>query len=200
MAKSSDLANAMKKYIDSDWSRIVERRDRLRELLRNESVDTRYRLLMNVRGGKYKTWTGVHKAVYEQAVSFNNLASIRYMLDGFSSNKKYNVLKIQNSDGSTPLHTAAYCGYSSIITYLMTDLTKQQKYDILKIQDQSGNTALYEAASNNRVEAYRAILASVPYHLMLQLLDIKNKYGESAADIKPELDDEFTHSMNQGMS
>ena len=191
MAKNREKTeNAMKKYIDDGQGR-----DRLKELLKNESVDSRYELLMNVRGGGDSTWTGVHKA----AVA-GDLESIRYMLDGFPPDKKYDVLKIQKSDGRTPLHIAACYGCSSIIACLITDLSQQQKYDILKIQDQSGDTALHEAAYMNRVEAYRAILASVPYHLMLQLLDIKNKYGESAADIKPELDDEFTHSMNQGMS
>ena len=128
MAKNSELENAMKRYIDSDRSNRVEHRDRLRELLKNESVDTRYRLLMNVRGVEFNTSTGVHRAAYK-----NDLESIRYMLDGFPSDKKYDVLKIQRSDGSTPLHIAAFCGYSSIITYLMTDLSQQQKYDILKI-------------------------------------------------------------------
>ena len=193
MATYSKLEIAMKRYIDSDRSNRVEHRDRLRELLKNESVDTRYRLLMNVRGVKHSRRTTLFEAVYA-----NDLESIRYMLDGFPSNKKYDVLKIQRSDGGTPLHWVAYLGYLSTITYLITDLSQQQKYDILKIQNDNGNTALHEAASENRVEVYRVILASVPYHLLLELLNIKNKDGKSAADIRPELRDEFTLSIAQG--
>ena len=81
----------------------------------------------------------------------------------------------------------------------MTDLSQQQKYDILQIQDEYGDTALHCAASNNRVEAYRAILASVPYHLLVELLNIKNNYRKSAADITPKLKDEFTLLLTQGM-
>ena len=121
------------------------------------------------------------------------------MLDGFPSDKKYDVLKIKNNLGSTPLHAAAYRGYLSITTYLMTDLSQQQNYDLLKIQNKWGHTALHDAASKNKVEACRAILASVPYHLLSELLNIKNNDGKSAADIRPELKDEFFHSINQGM-
>ena len=149
MAKNSELENAMKRYIDSDYSNRAERRDRLRELLKNESVDSRYRLLIDVRGVLNNTWTGLHKAA-----DANDLESIRYMLDGFPSEKKYNVLKIQDSYGIPPLNKAAYWGHSSIIAYLMTDLSQQQKYDTLKIQDRWGNTALHDAASENKVEAY----------------------------------------------
>ena len=195
MAAYSELENAMKKYIDSDLSNRAERRVRLREWLKNKSVDTRYDLLMNVRGVKDSKRTGVYEAAYA-----NDLESIRSMLDGFPSDKKYDVLKIQISNGKTPLHTAAYCGYSSIITYLMTDLSQQQKYDLLKIQDMYGDTALHEAAFENRVQAYRVILASVPYHLLLKLLNFKNDDGESAADIRPELNDKYPLSTTQGMT
>ena len=188
MAKNSELENVMKKYIDNEQGR-----DIIRELLKNESVDTRYELLMNVRGVRYKR-TGVHKAALA-----NDIESIRYMLDGFPSDKKYDVLKIQNSYGKTPLHTAAYWGYSSTMTYLMTDLSQQQNYDLLKLQDKWGNTALHDAASNNKVEAYRVIMASVPYHLLLELLNIKNNNKKSAADIRPELKDESPLSIAKGM-
>ena len=189
MAKNREKTeNAMKKYIDDGQGR-----DRLRELLKNESVDSRYELLMNVRGGGDSTWTGVHKA----AVA-GDLESIRYMLDGFPPDKKYDVLKIQKSDGRTPLHIAACYGCSSIIACLITDLSQQQKYDILKIQDQSGDTALHEAAYMNRVEAYRAILASVPYHLLIELFNIKCNDGKSAVDIRAELNDESPLSIAQG--
>ena len=80
----------------------------------------------------------------------------------------------------------------------MTDLSQQQKYDILKIQKKCGNTALHDATSENRVESYRVILASVPYHLLLELLNIRNDDGNSAADNRPELNDEFPLSIAQG--
>ena len=195
MAKNSELENAMKRYIDSDESNRAESGtcNRLRELLKNESVNSRYDLLMNVRGDKYSPWTGLHEAAV-----VNDLESIRYMLDGFPSDKKYDVLKIKNNLGNTPLHSAAYRGYSSIITYLMTDLSQQQKYDIFKIQDEDGDTALHRASSASRVEVYRVIAASVPYRLLLELLNIKNNRGKSAADIRPELKDEFPLSIAHG--
>ena len=90
-------------------------------------------------------------------------------------------------------------GYSSTVTYLMTDLSQQQKYDLLKIQDEDGDTALHLAASNNKVEVYRAILASVPYHLLLILLNIKNNDENSTAEIRPELSNEFPLTIAQGM-
>ena len=40
----------------------------------------------------------------------------------------------------------------------------------------------------------------MPYHLLIELLNIKNNEGKSAADIRPELNNEFTHSIAQGMS
>ena len=184
MAAYSELENILKRYIDSgEFLNSAKNADKLRELLRNESVNHRYDLLINIRG--FSTWTGLHEATF-----VNDLQSIKCMLDGFSCDKKYDVLKIQTSYGDTPLRWAALRGNSSIITYLMTDLSQQQKYDILQIQNTWGNTALHEAASKNNVEAYRAILASVPYHLLLELLNIENNAGRTAEDIRPEITDE----------
>ena len=104
---SSELETELRKYIDS-WK--GEGRDRLRELLKNESVDTRYELLMSVRGVKVSTWTGLHNGTVT-----NDLKSIRYMLGGFSFNQKYDVVKIQDSDECTALHIAASLGHISII-------------------------------------------------------------------------------------
>ena len=129
----------------------------------------------------------------------NDLDSIRDMLDGFPSDKKYDVLKIQHSYDNTPLHITADQGHSSIMTYLITDLSQQHKYDILKMQDMWGNTALHRAAYYSKVEACRAILASVPYHLLLELLNIKNSNRKSPVYIRPELNQEFPLSIAQGM-
>ena len=93
MSTNNELETLIKKYIDNGQGR-----DRLRQLLKNESVDTRYRLLIGVRGTVLSTWTGVYKASLT-----DDLESIRFMFDGFPSDKKYIVLKIQGSDGSTPL-------------------------------------------------------------------------------------------------
>ena len=117
MAKNSELENAMRRYIDSPVDYCGVGRDKLRELLKNNSADTRYDVLMNVRGVQYSTWTSVLRAalvrgggawtgVHEAAYA-NDLESIRYILDGLPSVKKYDVVKIE-SYGSTPLHTAAY--------------------------------------------------------------------------------------------
>ena len=192
MAKYRELENVLKRYIDSPAGGRGEGRGILRELLKTESVDTRHGLLMNVRGTAYITLTALH-----EAAGANDLESIRLMLDGFPSDKKYDLLKIQ-SDGYTPLQTAATCGHSSIITYLMTDLSQQQKHDVLKIQDMCGDTALHDAASQNKIETYRAILASVPYHLLLELGKIKNNAGKTVTDIKPEIKDEYIVPIAEG--
>ena len=88
----------MKRYIATPFYNRGQGRDRLRELLKNESVDTQYELLINARE-RDGTRTGVH-----EATEANDLECIRYMLDGFPSYMKYWVLKIQNSIGRTPLH------------------------------------------------------------------------------------------------
>ena len=118
------------------------------------------------------------------------------MLDGFPSDKRCDVLKIQIREGSTPLHTAARRGHSSIITYLMTDLPQQQKYDLLKMQDKNGNTALHEAASEKQLQAFRAILALQP--LQTELLNIKSKEGQTATDVRPEILIEYPFMLSRG--
>ena len=67
MATYNELENVMKRYIDSDRSNRAKRRDSLKELLKNESVDSRYRLLMNVRGAEYNTWAGVYAAAWAKS-------------------------------------------------------------------------------------------------------------------------------------
>ena len=132
------------------------------------------------------------------AADDDDLDVIKILLDGFSSDKKYAVLKLQNGYGQMPLHIAAYYGYSSIITYLMTDLSHQQKYDILKIQNKFKNTALHEAACENQLKAVQVILSSVPSELQIQLLNIKNKERKTAADVRPEIAIGYSMLLSQG--
>ena len=180
---SRKLENVMKKYIDYG-----EHTNRLRALLNNESVESRYNLLMDVRVEKpLSSWTGL-----DEGARVDDLESIRCLLDGFPPDKKYDTLTRQCYDGRTPLHYAAFGGHSSIMTYLMADLSQQQKYDVLAIQDMGGDTALHKA------EAYRAILVLISGHLQLKLLNVKNKYRKSPADIRPELIEEFPLATAHG--
>ena len=198
---SSELKTVLRRYIDSSGD---QGRDRLRELLKNESVDTRYELLMNVRhtGGLYQfpfmplersTWTGINSAAIA-----NDGETVRYMLDNFSAYQKYNVVKIQDSNKYTALHYATDRGHTSIINYLLSDLSQQQKYELLKILDQDGDTALHLAAINEEVEAAQAIISSVSSLQLNQLLNIKNKKGQTVTDIRPELHDELCVLISQG--
>ena len=189
---SSELETELRKYIDS-WE--GEGRDRLREVLKNTSVDNRYSLLMNVRrSGGFSAWTGLHRGAFA-----NDLETIKYMLDNFLCDQKYDVVKIQASDKMTALHFAAAYGYTSIINYLLNNLSQQQKYDLLKIQDENGNTALHRAAINKEVEAVQAIISAVSSPLLIQLLNIKNKEGQTVTDIRPELHDELPVLISQGI-
>ena len=182
--------SVLKKYIDSRGGE--EDRDKLRELFKIGSVDQRYELLINVRGGVDGTWTGVYRGACG-----NDLESIKYMLDHFSANQIYDVVKIQGMAKWTALHTAAINGYTSIINYLLSELSQQQKYDLLKIQSQNGYTALYIAASSKKVEAVKAIISSVSSPLLIQLLNIKDNQGQTVTDIRPELHDELPFLANQ---
>ena len=184
----------LKNYIDSRGDDDDDR-DRLRELLKDESVDTRYELLMNVRG-----WRRSRLAGTQSGAIADDLESIKYMLEGFSSNQKYDVVKIQSSGECTALHYAAFKGYTSIINYLLSNLSYQQKYDLLKIQNDDGNTALHAAAITKRVETVQAIVSSVSSPLLIQLLNIKNKKAQTVTDIRPELHDELSALANKSRS
>ena len=184
---------AMSFFLSNDKSRDRKStKRRLEELLQTASVDARYHVLMNVRG-EYSAWTGLHEAVFEYHQEI-----IRYMLDGFPSNKIYDVLEIQDGNGDTPLHIAAYRGYLSIVTYLMTDLPQQQKYDLLKIQNKRRNTALHRAASEKQLETFQAILALLPSKFQIQLLTITNVEGKTATDVKPGMLVEYPAVLSQG--
>ena len=184
--------SALKRYIDS-WGKIG--RDRLRHLLKNESSGTRHNLLVNEKGitGVFSTWTGVHIGAL-----INDLETVKCMLDGFSINQKYDVVKMQQRNKWTALHIAAANGHASIIKYLLSNLPLQQKYDLLKIQNEDGNTALHRAVLNEEVEAVQTIISSVSSHLLIQLLNIQNKQGQKVTDIKPELYDELPVLTREG--
>ena len=187
---SRDLEALLQKYIDTLG---VEGRHRLRALLKNESVDTRYELLMSVRGVKVSTWTGLHNG----AVT-NDLKSIRYMLGGFSFNQKYDVVKIQDSDECTALHIAASLGHTSIINSLFGNLPEDRIYYLLKMRNRNGDTPFHVAATSNKVEAVQAIISSVPSPLLKQLLSIMNKKGQIVKDIRPELYNKLPALISQG--
>ena len=187
---SSELETALREYIDS-WA--GDGRGRLRKLLKNKSVDYKYNLLMNVRGVD-GTWTSLHSGAFT-----DDLETVKYMLDNFSSNQKYDVVKIQESDKWTALHFAAAYGNTSIINYLLSNLSQPQKYDLLKIQNDDGNTPLHIAAINKNVEAVQAITSCVSSPLLIQLLNIKNMGGQTVPDIRPELYIELPVLISQGI-
>ena len=107
-AYSKGLENALKKYIDNR----ADGKKELRRLLQQTSSVDRYSLLMNVRGDKHDN-TGV-----EIAALYNDLETMKCMLEGFTVDEKYNVLKIQSGYSNSALYYAAENGNSSIITYL----------------------------------------------------------------------------------
>ena len=182
--------STLQEYIDSSMGI-----HHIKHLFENESVDTRYSILMNVKGKENSTWTGLH-----EASRINDLENIVLMLTDFSSSQLYNVVKIQNIYQWTALHYAAVKGYTSIINYLLNNLSQQQKYDLLKIQDENGNTALHIAAMNKKVEAVQAITSSVSSHLQILLINIKNKKGQTVTDIRPELHDELPVLIHRSRS
>ena len=99
-AYSLTVENILKKYIDGSG----KGKDKLRRSLQYISPDSRYQLLKDITG--HCNLTGLHAA----AVS-DDLESIKYMLKGFTTDRKYEVVKIQNNYGSTALHLAAFNGY-----------------------------------------------------------------------------------------
>ena len=177
---SVGIVSALKKYIDSEGA---DGKEELRQLLQQTSSVDRYILLMNVRGEKWWGNTGPQMAAWH-----NDLETMKFMLEGLTRKQKYRVLKIQaESIGRTTLHYAAGPGHSSIITYLLTDLPQEQKFNLLQLQDVDGDTPLCHAATYQKSEAVQAILTSLSLPLLLQLVIIRNKKGDSAVHIRPEI-------------
>ena len=188
---TSELETALRSYIDRLGN---EDRDRLRELLKNESVDAKRELLMNVKGGVFSTWTGLHCVTY-----VDDLETIKYMLNDLSANQIYNVVKIQDYVKCTALHTAAELGRTSIINYLLSNLSDQQKHNLLKIQDRRGDTALHVAAVNKKGETVQAIISSVSLPRLIQLIDITNNKGQTVTDIRHKMHNEVLVLISHGM-
>ena len=165
------MEKALKKYIDS---LSADGKEEVRPLLQQTSSIDRYSLLMNVRGDKFSGNTGPHIAA-----NYNDLETMKYMLEGFTVDEKYDVLKIQGGNGLSVLHCAAWRGYSSIITYLLTDLSQQQKYNLLKLQDKDGVTPLHYAARNNHSSIITYLLTDFSQQQKYNLLQLKNKGGNT---------------------
>ena len=83
---------------------VAKVKKKLRRSLQYITPDSRYHLLKDIRG--HCNLTGLHAA----AVS-DDLESIKYMLRGFTTDWKYELVKIQNNYDSTALHHAAFNGY-----------------------------------------------------------------------------------------
>ena len=184
------MEKALKKYIDS---LSADGKKELRQLLQQTSSVDRYSLLMNVRGDKY-SYSGPHFAAWG-----NDLETMKCMLERFTSDQKYNVLKIQDYDGRSALHFAAWYSCPSIITYLLTDLSQVPKYDLLRLQDYDRDTPLHCAASQQKSEAIQAILTSFSPPQQMQLLNIKNKKRQTIPDIRPEVYKELPVVISQGI-
>ena len=188
-AYSKELENALKNYIDNRADGKVE----VRQLLQQMSSVDRYSLLMNVRGN-WNSYAGPHIATI-----YNDLGTMKYMLQELTGDQKFDVLNIQSSGGISALHFAAWHGYSSIITYLLTDLSQQQKFNLLQLQQKKGDTPLHDAASQEKPEAVQAILTSLSPQQHIQLLNIKNKKGQTVTDIRPEVYKEIPVLISQGI-
>ena len=195
MAKNSkDLEKVLKKYIDGESA--DDGNEELRKLLQQTSVADKYSLLMNVRGDKW--WSNGNTGP-QIAAMFNDLETMKCILEEFTIDQKYDVLKIQVGYAFSALYYAAENGNSSIITYLLTDLSQQQKYNLLQLQSDNGETPLHRAASKRKSEAVQAILTSLSLPLLLQLLNIKNNEDKTAADIRQEIYDELPVQTSQGI-
>ena len=129
LAQNTEMERAqeLKKYIDS---LSADGKEEVRQLLQQTSSVDGYSLLMNVRGDKWSGNTGPHLAA-----GYNDLETIKYMLKGFTGDKKYDVLKIQikNNCVSALHYAAGYCP-SSTLTYLLSGLSQQQKYNLFQLQ------------------------------------------------------------------
>ena len=186
-AYSLTVENILKKYIDGSG----KGNNKLRQSLQYISPDSRYQLLKDIRG--HCNLTGLHAA----AVS-DDLESIKYMLRGFTTDRKYEVVKIQNNYDSTALHHAAFKGHAYILIYLLNDFSQQQRYNLLRIQDREGSTALHDAASQQKLEVVQAILTPVSSQQQVSLLRITNNVGDMVTSIRPELRDELPVLIRQG--
>ena len=187
---SNKLELVLKWYIDIIGA---DGKEELRQLLQHTSPVDRYSLLMNVRGDKYGN-TGPHIAARE-----DDLETMKCMLEGFTVDEKYDVLKIQARNGLSALHLAASFGNSLIITNLLTDLSQQQKYNLLQLQKKDGDTPLHRAALQQKPEAVQAILTSLSPQQQIQLLNLKNEKEQTVSGIRPEVYKEHPLLVIQGM-
>ena len=161
------LQYALKRYINN-----FDSIEGLRGLLQTTSVDIRYSLLKRIRGNSDRT--GVHKSA-----QLNDLDTLEYALDGFSSIQRYDITAIQAHDGSTALQFAAYAGHSAVVSYLLEGLSLQQRYNLLKIQDKNGYTPLHDTATEKKTNVFQVIINSVPIVKQFELLNMKNHAGKT---------------------
>ena len=193
VARRSELETALRRYISS----FSVDRNSLGELLKNESVDKRFELLVSLKGMTevFNTWTVLHRGTIA-----DDLETIMYMLSDFSPNQIYDLVKIQKSDKWTALHIAAANGHTAIMNFLLSDLSQRQRYDLLKLQTPNGDTTLHKAAINKEAETVRAIIHSVSSPLLIHLFPIRNKDGKTVTDIMPKLHDELPVLISQGIA
>ena len=124
-----------------------------------------------------------HTAVYLAAVR-DHQEALTSILDSVTDEHKYDLLKIQTVDGTTPLHDATFHGLTDIVKHIFKSLKpKRMRYQLLKIKAMYGYTPLHYAAWRGHTDIITPILESVEPAEQRKLLKIRSDAKETALEL-----------------
>lgn len=107
---------------------------------------------------------------YSDSNDNNDLSIIKFIAD-----KVPQSIRVQNINGETALHHAAYYGKLAIVQILVN-----QDYGVTMIQDNEGNTALHYAAYNCHLDIVLSLLAFLRKEEKFRLVNMRNNQGYTA--------------------
>ena len=172
---SEEVKTLLQSYIDDDQN--VEK---LKTSLKSYSAASRYRLLMDIRGMRYASLSGVWNAA-----GLKDLEMIQLMLSGFTGDQLHDVVSIEDGYKETTLHEAAYSGSIDIVNYILDRVPQHLRFSLIKKQTIAQNTAVHLAAQEKHLDVVSAIIKHLSLPELVEVMKIKNIHKKTVRDMVP---------------
>lgn len=124
----------------------------------------------------------LHRITKKSCILLPRISRVICMAAGTDAQK---LVMMQNDFGYTPLHSAAFYGYSAVVLQVLLSVPDVNVPQLVMMQNNNGETALHKAVYYGHAAIIQALLSAPGVKASL-LVNMPNYGGESAFDLARE--------------
>lgn len=126
----------------------------LSKLLNKTRTDHKYRMLADTKGR-------FHGIFLQRAAYYKHCKVLSCILKYVSEDQRIQLLKIQDEDGRTGLHKAAWKDFPEAMSIMLHSVSESNRFEILQLSTSNGWTPLHWAAVNGSAAMISVILQAM---------------------------------------